>query len=63
MTQRYTDIRQRLYYALREKTSWGRNELMAKIDQVLLEAADDEIEHCQESAPTASISDDFEEPW
>jgi hypothetical protein len=66
MSNRYSDIRQRLYDALREKTSWGRNELMAKIDQILLEAADDEIKECQESTPSASISsdDEFEvPPW
>ena len=51
MCNRYSEIRKKLKEKLQEKTSWGRNELLTAIDEVLLEAADDEIQAAEQKQP------------
>jgi hypothetical protein len=43
MFNRYSVIKAKLKDRLSEKTSWGRNELLTVVDEVLLAVADEEI--------------------
>jgi len=52
---RLQDIRTRLREALQAKTSWGRNELYAMLDEVLIEQADQELAARPESADATYV--------
>lgn len=47
---RYSVIRERVTAALQTKTGWGRNEILAVLDEVLLAVADEELSFSYASA-------------
>jgi hypothetical protein len=53
MFNRYSAIKAKLKDRLSDKTSWGRNELLPVVDEVLLAAADEEIAHLIEKLDVA----------
>ena len=51
MYDRYAEIRTKLREAFSDKTSWGRNEIYAKIDETLIDAADEELSKSEATQP------------
>lgn len=53
---RYTEIRTKMRESLERKTGWGRNEILALLDDVLIKVAEQEIESAA-SPPPAEMAD------
>lgn len=50
---RYSAIREKMTEGLQSKTGWGRNEILALLDQVLISVAEEEL-----SLPPAVVVED-----
>ena len=59
---RFSSIRAELRIRLQVKTSWGRNELLNLLDEVLLEQADKELEQLHSTSPFSREDDDLDDP-